>query len=193
MEIRNVTMRFGEKTVLEDFSLHIGKTGVLCLFGPSGCGKTTLLRVLCGLETPETGSLSETPRVAAVFQEDRLLPWMSIERNLTAAAGISIQAAEEWLRRMGLENEKKSLPEDLSGGMQRRVAMARALAAESDLLLLDEPFTGLDEATKNLLYPLIREAAEKKPVILVTHHREEAEALGAEIMELTGPPLHRKS
>ena len=165
--------------------------GVLCLFGPSGCGKTTLLRVLCGLEKPEAGSLSEKPKVAAMFQEDRLLPWLSIEKNLTAAAGISLQEAESWLRKMGLEQEKKALPESLSGGMQRRVAMARALAAESDLLLLDEPFTGLDGATKELLYPLIREAAEKKPVILVTHHREEAEALGAEILELTGPPLRR--
>lgn len=191
MELQNITVRFGEKTVLKDFSLKIKDRGVLCLFGPSGCGKTTLLRVLCGLETPESGTMSEKPKVAAVFQEDRLLPWLSIERNLTAAAGVSHSEAEAWLRKMGLEQEKKALPQSLSGGMQRRVAMARALAAESDLLLLDEPFTGLDGATKELLYPLIREAAEKKPVILVTHHRDEAEALGAEILELTGPPLRR--
>ncbi len=193
MEIRDITVRFGEKTVLDQFSLDIKEKGVLCLFGPSGCGKTTLLRVLCGLEVPESGSLSTTPRVAAVFQEDRLLPWLNIQRNLTTVSGISEQQAELWLRRMGLENEKKSLPDKLSGGMQRRVAMARALAAESDLLLLDEPFTGLDEATKKLLYPFILEAAVQKPVILVTHHREEAQALGAEILELTGPPLQKKN
>ena len=192
MELQNVTVRFGEKTVLDDFSLTLKKHGVICLFGPSGCGKTTLLRVICGLETPESGVLSGGMKVAAVFQEDRLLPWLSVERNLTAATGISAQEAELWLRRVGLEQEKKALPEKLSGGMQRRVAMARALAAESDILLLDEPFTGVDGATKELLYPLIRKTAETKPVILVTHHWEEAEALGAEILEFTGPPLKRK-
>ena len=192
MELRNITVRYGEKTVLDNFSLTLKDNGAVCLFGPSGCGKTTLLRVICGLEVPESGAVPTKWKVVAVFQEDRLLPWLSVEHNLTVAAGVSPQEAELWLQRVGLEQEKKSLPEKLSGGMQRRVAMARALAAESDILLLDEPFTGLDSATKELLYPLIRKAAETKPVILVTHHREEAEALGAEILEFTGPPLKRK-
>ncbi len=189
MELRDITVTFGEKTVLDRFSMTIPQKGILCLFGPSGCGKTTLLRVLCGLETPVSGTLSRVPKTAAVFQEDRLLPWCTIQSNLTTAAGISVQEAERWLTKMGLSGEAASYPDSLSGGMQRRVAMARALAADSDLLLLDEPFTGLDQATKELLYPLIREAGAQKPVILVTHHRDEAEALGAEILELDGPPL----
>lgn len=193
MEIQNVTVRFDEKLVLDQFSLTIPKSGVLCLFGPSGCGKTTLLRVISGLQAPEAGQLSCRPSVSAVFQEDRLLPWLSIQKNITAAAGVSRETADLWLQRVGLGAEKKQLPANLSGGMQRRVAVARALAAKSDILLLDEPFNGVDEETKKLLYPLILEAAENKPVILVTHHRQEAQALGAEILEFTGPPLKLKT
>lgn len=193
MEIQNVTVRYGDKLVLDRFSLNIPASGVLCLFGPSGCGKTTLLRVLAGLETPETGTFSCRPAVSVVFQEDRLLPWFSIQKNIMAAAGVSREEADRWLRSVGLEAEKKQLPASLSGGMQRRVAVARALAANSDILLLDEPFNGVDEETKKLLYPLILEAAARKPVILVTHHRQEAQALHAEILELTGPPLNRKT
>lgn len=193
MEIQNVTVRFDEKLVLDQFSLTIPKSGVLCLFGPSGCGKTTLLRVISGLQAPEAGQLSCRPSVSAVFQEDRLLPWLSIQKNITTAAGVSRETADLWLQRVGLGAEKKQLPANLSGGMQRRVAVARALAAKSDILLLDEPFNGVDEETKKLLYPLILEAAENKPVILVTHHRQEAQALGAEILEFTGPPLKLKT
>lgn len=193
MKIQNVTVKFEDKLVLDGFSLDIPESGVLCLFGPSGCGKTTLLRVIAGLRAPTGGELSCQPTVAAVFQEDRLLPWLSIQKNITSVAGVSRETADLWLRRVGLETEKKQLPRNLSGGMQRRVAMARALAAKSDILLLDEPFNGVDEETKKLLYPLILEAAEHKPVILVTHHRQEAEALGAKILELTGPPLKIKT
>ncbi len=187
----HVTVRFGEKTVLEDFSLALPDRGVLCLSGPSGCGKTTLLRVLCGLETPVCGSVTTGGPCAVVFQEDRLLPWLNAEMNLSVATGISGAEAAQWLRRVGLEAEAKSLPGSLSGGMCRRVAIARALAAKSSLLLLDEPFQGLDPGIRAQIYPLILEAAQQKPVVLVTHHREEAEALGAQLLTLTGPPLHR--
>lgn len=192
MELRNITVRYGEKLVLDHFSLQIPPKGVLCLFGPSGCGKTTLLRVLCGLISPEGGEIPAEVKAVAVFQEDRLLPWLTLEGNLTAATGMSREEADRWLQKVGLEQEIHQKPDQLSGGMRRRVAMARALGAESDLLLLDEPFTGVDEETKQLLYPLIRQAAEQKPVLLVTHHRQEAQMLGAQILELTGPPLNRK-
>lgn len=192
MELRNITVRYGEKLVLDHFSLQIPPKGVLCLFGPSGCGKTTLLRVLCGLISPEEGQIPAEVKAVAVFQEDRLLPWLTLEGNLTAATGRSREEADRWLKKVGLEQEIHQKPDQLSGGMRRRVAMARALGAESDLLLLDEPFTGVDEETKQLLYPLIQQAAEQKPVLLVTHHRQEAQMLGAQILELTGPPLNRK-
>lgn len=188
MELRHITVRFAEKTVLEDFSLTLPKRGILCLSGPSGCGKTTLLRVLCGLETPQSGQVLDIPKTAVVFQEDRLLPWLTVEKNLTAV-GIGQDQAAQWLQRVGLAAERKSRPQSLSGGMRRRVAIARALGVDSGLLLLDEPFTGLDGGTRARIYPWIAQAAEQKPVVLVTHHREEAEALGAKVLELTGPPL----
>lgn len=187
--LSHVRVCFGDKTVLEDFSLTLPRQGILCLQGPSGCGKTTLLRVLCGLETPEDGTVTGVGSAAAVFQEDRLLPWLTVQRNLTAATGISQQQAALWLSRVGLEQEAGSLPEALSGGMRRRVAIARALAAESELLLLDEPFTGLDGEIKAAIYPWIEEAAKQKPVVLVTHHQEEAQALGAKVLAMSGPPL----
>ena len=102
MELSHITVRFGDKTVLEDFSLTLPEKGVLCLSGPSGCGKTTLLRVLCGLETPRAGQVLNVPKTAVVFQEDRLLPWLTVEKNLTAV-GIPQDQAVLWLRRMGLE------------------------------------------------------------------------------------------
>ena len=187
--LEHITVRFGDKTVLEDFSLTLPKTGILCLSGPSGCGKTTLLRVLCGLQKPDDGSVRGVGKCAVVFQEDRLLPWLTVEKNLTVTTGIPTETAEHWLQKVGLEREYKSLPDSLSGGMRRRVAIVRALAAKSDVLLLDEPFQGLDEGMKEQIYPLIRAAAEQKPVILVTHHDDEAQALEAQILKLSGPPL----
>lgn len=187
--LEHITVRFEEKTVLEDFSLTLPENGILCLSGPSGCGKTTLLRVLCGLQKPETGTVRGVGKCAVVFQEDRLLPWLSAEKNLTVTTGISTKQAEEWLRQVGLERENKSLPGALSGGMRRRVAIVRALAAESDVLLLDEPFQGLDEGMKTQIYPMIQQVAERKPVVLVTHHEDEAQALAAQILKLSGPPL----
>lgn len=188
--LSHVDVSFGDKAVLRDFSLSLPGSGIVCLSGPSGCGKTTLLRVLGGLEKPQRGQVIGRRKTAAVFQEDRLLPWFSIERNLTAAAGISAREAALWLQRVGLERESESLPGSLSGGMRRRVAIARALAAKSQLLLLDEPFAGLDEKARTQIYPWIQAAAKEKPVVLVTHHLEEAAELGAvRRLHFSGPPL----
>lgn len=189
IQLQELSLCFGEKPVLDRFSLTLPERGILCLSGPSGCGKTTLLRVLCGLETPEAGAVLGVGQCAVVFQEDRLLPWLSLRRNITVPTGVSPQTAEHYLAAVGLLSEKNSFPDSLSGGMRRRVAIARALAAPSDVLLLDEPFQGLDPAIREALYPLIRDAAARKPVVLVTHHLEEAHSLGAQVVSLEGPPL----
>lgn len=189
MELLHGNLQLGDKIILQDFSLYLPSQGVLCLSGPSGCGKTSLLRVLAGLTPLSSGSITHMLDSRMVFQEDRLIPWLSVEANLTAASGISQAEARRWLQLCGLEQEYHARPGSLSGGMRRRVAIVRALAAPSQLLLLDEPFQGLDSDTKSLLYPAILEAAAEKPVVIATHHLEEAWALGAAVLHLDGPPL----
>ena len=152
-------------------------TGVVCLWGPSGCGKTTLLRLLAGLEKPSDGVVEGVGSVSMVFQEDRLLPWFTALENVTIT-GATEGKATETLSALGLTDaEISALPQHLSGGQQRRVALARALAADSDILLLDEPFNGLDEDTWQSIIPLIVRYAEHNPVVLVTHIRQQAEML----------------
>ncbi len=189
IELRSVSLSYGEKSVLSDFSLTLPETGILCLSGPSGCGKTTLTRVLAFLETPDTGEVAGLApgETAVLFQEDRLLPWLSAADNLKAACPGADALA--WLSAVGLADEANTKPAALSGGMRRRAALARALAYESRLLILDEPFNGVDEAAKRSLYPLIRQAAADKPVLLITHHQPEIDALADRIVRLDGPPL----
>ncbi len=187
--MKNVTFAYGTTRICEGLDWALPKSGVICPWGPSGCGKTTLLRLLAGLEKPQSGVIEPSDyAVSMVFQEDRLLPWLTVRQNAALACNDAAQA-DGWLDAVGLADFADSAPNAISGGQQRRVALVRALAADSDLLLLDEPFTGLDEETKTLILPLIREAAAKKAVVLVTHIAAEAEALGASIIPLGGLPL----
>ncbi len=189
ISLRNLTFAYGDTEVLRDVSWCLPDNGVVCLWGPSGCGKTTLLRLLAGLEQPQSGVVDGAERVAMVFQEDRLLPWLTALENVTVI-GVEESSARDWLLSLGLtEEEIHALPRQLSGGQQRRVALARALAADSNLLLLDEPFNGLDEDTWQNVVPLIAAYARQKTVVLVTHIREQAEALGALLVPLKDIPL----
>ena len=182
--LQNVSFAYPDKPVLRDFSCELPDAGVTCLTGPSGCGKTTVLRLLVGLEKPASGEIMNVPeRVSVMFQEDRLLPWATAEENVRLVRDTA--DAAEWLDAVGLSDVRDALPDALSGGMRRRVALARALAAPSDLLLLDEPFTGLDRALVESLSALIRKIAAKKPVVMVTHNAEEIELLSAATVPLT--------
>lgn len=182
--LRCERIRFGYdpgRPVLADFSLDLPAAGLAVLTGPSGCGKTTVLRLLAGLEEPQAGEIigREGRRVSMVFQEDRLLPWESaLDNAVTTADGRERAAA--YLERLGLDGDAHRLPAELSGGMRRRVAIARALAADHDLLLLDEPFTGLDEPAWRQAAQLIAEVSAGRPVVLVTHLSAHAEALDVE-------------
>jgi ABC-type nitrate/sulfonate/bicarbonate transport system ATPase subunit len=161
----------GVKVVFENFSLELPDKGVTALAGASGCGKTTLLRLLAGLEKPDSGEISGNPapqEIAFMFQENRLLP------GLTAAQQIQLvlpqgESALDYLAMVGLRDDAASLPRELSGGMQRRVALARALAYArgKKLLLLDEPFAGIDSARVRELMGHIR--ALGMPVVLTGH------------------------
>ena len=187
--MKNVTFGYVTTRICEGLGWTLPENGVVCLWGPSGCGKTTLLRLLAGLEKPQGGVIEPSGYpVSMVFQEDRLLPWLTVRQNAALACGDAVRV-DGLLDAVGLADYADSTPDAISGGQQRRVALVRALAADSDLLLLDEPFTGLDEETKMLILPLIRKAATEKPVVLVTHIAAEAEALGAAIIPLGGLPL----
>ena len=187
--LNQVSFAYDTVPVLERVSLVLPDSGVTCLWGPSGCGKTTLLRLMAGLEKPTAGVIEGRGRVSMVFQEDRLLPWLTALENVTLV-GTQETAARAMLQKLGLtEEEMHVLPDNLSGGQQRRVALARALTAESDLLLLDEPFNGLDEDTWQNVVPLVAEYAKSRPVVLVTHVRQQAQALEARMVSLTATPL----
>ena len=199
---------FGYKrgiNVLSGFSLEVPDSGRVCLFGKSGCGKSTVLRLAMGLAKPGSGRITGTEGIAvsAVFQEDRLIPWKTVLENVAlfadgmdrGAAGASGRAhaggnaapadhAAYYLCALGLGDVLQSFPDELSGGMKRRVALARALAHSFDLLVLDEPFTGLDEAAKRNAIELVSREAVGKMLLVATHDLQEAEALGAEIIEL---------
>ena len=188
-ELRNIDFSYGEKTVLKNFSLSLPEKGVICLFGASGLGKTTVLRLMAGLETPRAGSIEgfENKRITFIFQEDRLLPWRTAKENVALALGNAPDAegkAVRWLGALGLENDVDRYPDEMSGGMCRRVSAARALAPESDVILADEPFTGLDEKNRIALAKLFAKKAEKELVVIVTHSEEEAAMLNAESVYL---------
>lgn len=189
-ELVNVTKRFGEKTVLQNFSLRAPENRVLCLFGPSGCGKTTILRLLAGLLTPDGGQVIRDRRLRCsfLFQEDRLLPCAGALKNLTAV-GIPPTAAREALAQVGLSAEEAALPDSLSGGMRRRLAIARAAAYGGDYFFLDEPLRGLDEATALRALDCLRGAMRGKGALLITHNPEEARLLADEVIELSEEKL----
>lgn len=173
--------------VLDRFSLEIPETGMTALSGPSGCGKTTLLRVLAGLQAAESGGITAPARRVLLFQEDRLLPWRTAAQHI---ADVLPRARREevprWLALAELEGEAGTYPAQLSGGMGRRLALARCLACGGDLLLLDEPFAGVDLPRAERILERIR--ALHVPVLL-SSHQEAVLSLCGQVLEAEGPPL----
>lgn len=178
IEIKNLSFSYGDEEVLHDLSLTVPDRGITAIIAPSGHGKTTLLRLLTGLEETKVGTITGVPnKVSYVFQEDRLLPWFSALDNLLAVDPEGSEAeASELLFEFGIVPElQRKTPEELSGGQRRRVCIARALFYGGDLLILDEPFTGLDVSSRDLVLTRIREYAMGRSVILVSHIKEDIE------------------
>ena len=186
LKIQTVSHRYGEHTVLQNISLNLAAGQRIAIMGPSGCGKTTLLRIAMGLMKPTEGSVENTYQTtSAVFQEPRLLPWRTALENVNLVLGDrkdTLKTAEIWLSRLGLSDAADKYPRELSGGMQQRVAIARALAVNGDLLILDEPFKGLDEALREQVIGEVSRT--EAAVLLVTHDRQEAELLGCKILNI---------
>lgn len=188
MELKNVSAGYPGKIIFQDLSLSLPDVGAVALMGPSGMGKTTLLRLIGGLLKPLQGEIKglEGKKISFLFQEDRLLPWASAEKNVALAG--SEKAAKHWLSQMEIE-DPALCPRELSGGMQRRVALARAMAYGGDILILDEPFKGLDEALRERIAGRIRD---QFPLTLLSiHDPKEAELMGAAILRLDTLPCFR--
>jgi NitT/TauT family transport system ATP-binding protein len=185
--IDNLSKSYGDKQVLSGFSAVIEEGACTVLMGPSGCGKTTLLRILMGLEQADGGKVSGIPeRIAAVFQENRLCEEFSAVTNVAMVLDRKIpqETIRQHLLRIGLPDSQDQPVSELSGGMKRRVAIVRALLADAELLLLDEPFKGLDEATKREVMDYFKVQSAGKTSLVVTHDPAEAAQLSQKILRI---------
>ncbi|MDD2614999.1 MAG: ABC transporter ATP-binding protein [Methanosarcina sp.] len=210
VSIKNVSRIFKKEDkssteALKNVSFDVGDGEFVCLLGPSGCGKTTLLRIIAGLETRTSGDITlngvsitgPDPKRGMVFQQYSLFPWRTVIDNVTF--GLEMQGidkaesrkhAEKYIELVGLKQFKNSYPYELSGGMQQRAAIARALANEPEVLLMDEPFGALDAQTRNILQDELLRIWEQRHVtfIFVTHSVDEAVVLSDRIVVMTARP-----
>lgn len=190
IKVLNLSAGYNQKTVLENLSLTFKEGSVTAVMGPSGVGKTTLLMIISGLKTPESGIITGTrnAKVSMVFQENRLCEDLSALLNIKMVLSDNGKTADKRIKaalsEVGIDPDDRKPVSGYSGGMQRRVAIVRALLADFDVLLLDEPFTGLDEATMKLTADFIKKHSKGKTVILVTHSDEEAAIMGANVINL---------
>lgn len=204
LDINELSVAFGDSWILEHIDLTVKKGEFITIVGPSGCGKSTLLNVISGILNTENGLtiggsirfLGAKSRIAYGFQTASLLPWFTVKRNVIIGAklgrreGNLEQIAITLLKRVGLEESMNVYPSTLSGGMRQRVALARVLANDADLILLDEPFGALDAFTRLDMQNLISElwSEMRKTIILVTHDLEEALILGTRVILMSPRP-----
>ena len=184
LKIKDITKKYDDLTLFENLNLEFPENKITCILGPSGCGKTTLLNILAGLESFDSGNLYDfkNKTFSAIFQEPRLLPWKNVEENLMFVLKNNTKNEErknlihKYLDIVGLINNKDYYPSQLSGGMRQRVSIARAFIYPSDILIMDEPFTGLDIKIKTAITQTLLDlwSADKRTVIYVTHDISEA-------------------
>jgi NitT/TauT family transport system ATP-binding protein len=194
-----------ELVALDDVNIDVHHGEFVCLLGPSGCGKSTLLYALAGLMTPSGGNITVDgvtvrrpgPDRVLMFQEPALFPWLTVQQNLTfvlRARGLGRREADErariFIRRVHLEGFENALPHQLSGGMRQRVSLARALALDPEVLLMDEPFGALDAQTRSAMHDLLQSIwmRDRKTVVFVTHNVREALVLGDRVIVMAGRP-----
>jgi sulfonate transport system ATP-binding protein len=195
IEVSGLAKRFGQRSVFNEFDLLVEPGETLAVLGASGCGKSTLLRCIAGLVKPDDGTIAAHDELGLVFQEPRLMPWLSVERNVAFAARSDVERArvKEVLDLVGLSPAAHLLPKELSGGMAQRAALARTLVRNPKILLLDEPLSALDALLRlelqSSLAAIVRET--NSTAVLVTHDVEEALYLADRIIVLEGTPARR--
>lgn len=179
LNIENLSFSYGDKIIIKDFSLEIPEKGVFAIMGPSGCGKSTLFSLISGLLKPDSGSIKcHAQKIAFAFQDARLMPWMTAAENVNFVLGgkkNTVVKAISALEEVGLGEDADKYPDELSGGMQKRVSLARAFVTDADFFLLDEPFTGLDSERKRNIITKVKEIGKKSSVLLITHDIYDAE------------------
>lgn len=193
IHIHSLTKRFDGHVLFDNMNLEIPHGRMIALTGRSGCGKTTLLRMIAGLDHSYTGEISGVPqRISFMFQEDRLLPWYNVRQNLEFVIKDTMHKNEmhntmdNMINAVGLEGHDHKKPDALSGGMQRRVALARAFCYPSDLLIMDEPFKGFDAMLNQELIILFKRlyAGSGKTALLVLHEHDVIERLGCDVINV---------
>ena len=224
IEMENLTIAYQDTIVFDHFNLTLPASGCICFFGPSGSGKTTLLSAVAGLKKPLSGKIraqqdgmeesrapGSFPDIAYVFQEDRLIPWLTAlenvlfvipkkgekpkmeqqkiepQKNTQDMREKPDEIARHWLKKVGLLDAADKYPSQLSGGMKQRVNIARALAFDAPIILLDEPFKGLDDQIKSQIIMIFQELKKDRLILLVTHDKEDASLLADKIIPVEQP------
>jgi len=196
LEVEDVSHAYGAVSVIEHLNLVVGEGEFLVLVGPSGCGKTTLLSLLSGHITPSSGAVTRSGVIRTVYQHDGLFPWLTVTENIEMGLRSIVDPAErrrelgELLDLIHLGSFADHYPHQLSGGMRQRVELARALAGDSDILLMDEPFSALDYQTRLRMRRELVRLLDKRPrtVVFVTHDIEEAAQLADRVLVLSQRP-----
>jgi len=212
LEVRDVRKTFllekSQITVLEDVSFSVDRDEFVCLVGPSGCGKSTMLRIIAGLEKSDSGEIlfhgqpqtSPNPKITMIFQLFGLLPWKTALENVEVPLEVHgmkketrVEISKSYLRMVGLEGFENTYPHDLSGGMKQRVGIARALALQPEVLLMDEPFSSLDELTAKTLRELVLEiwrdpSLPTNTFVMVSHNVEEAVYMADRVLVMSPRP-----
>jgi NitT/TauT family transport system ATP-binding protein len=210
VKLERISKHFDELVAIDNLNLSVAEDEFVCILGPSGCGKTTVLRLIAGLDTPTSGEIFEDgkkvmgpgPDRGMVFQEFDLFPWRTVMKNVEF--GLEIKGvpkeerrriAQKFIDLVNLEGFEDAYPKELSGGMKQRVGIARALANEPNVLLMDEPFGSLDAQTRNIMQKELLRICEKTilTIIFVTHSVDEAVYLADRIVVLTARPGSVKS
>ena len=203
VSIDGVSKIFGSTKALERIDLEIADNDFLCILGPSGCGKSTLLRIVAGLEVPSTGKAlldgqpveRPGPDRGMVFQSYTLFPWLTVRENILFGTRSTPAKTDSLMVKVGLKGFENHYPKQLSGGMQQRTALARALANDPKILLLDEPFGALDNQTRALMQELLLGIweADRKTVLFVTHDIDEAIFMASRVAVMSARPGRLKT
>lgn len=193
LSIRDVSQILGQRKVLENISFEVRKHEIVALMGPSGCGKSSLLNMISGFLSPDYGTINYVgENISFVFQDDRLLPWKTVWENIAIVGEEKSDEKEicELIREVGLEGFEHYKPSCISGGMKKRCGIARAFYYKSDLLLMDEPFQGLDFCLRQEMIKMLMNVWEKRQhsILFVTHEIDEAFAVAGKIIVLSKSP-----